>query len=172
MSRPSFGGIPQVCVVDGLAYDNPPESLRAKRWQDVEELLAAGVSVLASVNLQHIAEYRESGRADHGQARPAETIPKDFLKFAEEIEVVDAPPEMCLERASDTPLPDGNASEGSAIVQEQRLSQLREMALIAYCRRRRLPIGRVFAPARHQAAAGARTSASWCGSPLAPTRPP
>lgn len=120
---------PQVCVVDGLAYDNPPESLRAKRWQDVEELLAAGVSVLASVNLQHIAEYREQVERITGK-RVREIIPKDFLKFAEEIEVVDAPPEMCLERASDTPLPDGNASEGSAVVQEQRLSQLREMALL------------------------------------------
>jgi two-component system sensor histidine kinase KdpD len=120
---------PQVCVVDGLAYDNPPESLHGKRWQDVEELLVSGVSVLASVNLQHIAEYREQVERITGK-HVSETIPKDFLKFAEEIEVVDVPPEICLERASDTPLHEGNASEGSALAQEKRLSQLREMALL------------------------------------------
>ena len=120
---------PQVCVVDGLAYDNPPESLHGKRWQDAEALLASGISVLASVNLQHIEEYREQVERITGK-HVTETIPQDFLKFAEEIEVVDAPPEECLDRASDTPLHAGNISEGSAVVHQQRLSQLREIALL------------------------------------------
>ena len=42
---------PEVCVVDGLAWDNPPGSHNAKRWQDVQQLLQAGISVLGSVNL-------------------------------------------------------------------------------------------------------------------------
>lgn len=120
---------PGVCVVDGLAYDNPPGSPHGKRWQDVEELLAAGVSVLASVNLQHIEEYREQVERITGK-RVAESIPKDFLKFAEEIEVVDAPPELALERASAASAQDGNPSEGSVVAWERRLSQLREMALL------------------------------------------
>jgi len=120
---------PQVCVVDGLAYDNPAESLHAKRWQDVEELLASGISVLASVNLQHIEEVRKQVEELTGK-HVTETVPMDFLKFAEEIEVVDAPPEMCLERASDVPPPDGNHPESSAISRQQSLSQLREMALL------------------------------------------
>lgn len=120
---------PGVCVVDGLAYDNPPGSPRAKRWQDVDELLASGVAVLTSVNLQHIEEYREQVEQITGK-HVTETIPKDFLKFAEEIEMVDAPPELALERASPAASRDATASEGSAVAQEQRLSQLREMALL------------------------------------------
>jgi two-component system sensor histidine kinase KdpD len=120
---------PGVCVVDGLAYDNPPGSPHGKRWEDVEELLAMGVSVLASVNLQHIEEYREQVERITGK-RVTETIPKDFLKFAEEIEVVDAPPELALERASAASPQDGNAPEGSVAAWEHRLSQLREMALL------------------------------------------
>jgi two-component system sensor histidine kinase KdpD len=43
---------PQVCLIDGLAYDNPPGSRNAHRWQDVEELLSAEITIVASVNLQ------------------------------------------------------------------------------------------------------------------------
>ena len=47
---------PSVCVIDGLAYDNPPGSRNLKRWQDVNELLDRGISVITAVNLQHIEE--------------------------------------------------------------------------------------------------------------------
>ena len=50
---------PQVCLVDGLAYDNPPGSLHPKRYQDVDALLAAGISVLTSLNLEYIAEQQD-----------------------------------------------------------------------------------------------------------------
>ena len=53
---------PQVVVIDGLAYDNPPGSPNAHRWQDVEQLLAAGISVITSVNLQYIDEEKERAR--------------------------------------------------------------------------------------------------------------
>ena len=66
---------PQVCIVDGLAYDNPPGSRHAKRYQDVETLLAAGISVLTSLNLEYIDEQQAfveaiTGRraARHGAA--------------------------------------------------------------------------------------------------------
>jgi two-component system sensor histidine kinase KdpD len=82
---------PQVCVVDGLAYDNP-WSQNAYRWQDVEELLAHGINVVGSVNLQHIADQREAVEKLTG--RPVtETIPREFLNTADEIVVVDAPTE-------------------------------------------------------------------------------
>ncbi len=82
---------PQVCVVDGLAYDNP-FSRNAHRWQDVEELLSHGINVIASVNLQHIADQREAAQKLTG--RPVtETIPREFLNTADEIVVVDAPTE-------------------------------------------------------------------------------
>jgi two-component system sensor histidine kinase KdpD len=120
---------PQVCVVDGLAYDNPPESLHGKRWEDAEALLATGISVLASVNLQHIEEYREQVEQITGKP-VTETVPKDFLKFAEEIEVVDAPPEKILDRDGGAPPQDGEIAESSAVIHQQRLSQLRELALL------------------------------------------
>ncbi len=49
---------PQVCLVDGLAYDNPPGSRHHKRYEDVEELLEAGISVITSINLEYVAEQQ------------------------------------------------------------------------------------------------------------------
>src|SRR5215467_3737802 len=47
---------PAVCLVDGLAYDNPPGSRHPKRYEDIEELVEAGISVVTSINLEYIAE--------------------------------------------------------------------------------------------------------------------
>jgi two-component system sensor histidine kinase KdpD len=117
---------PQVCVVDGLAYDNPPGSLHGKRWQDVEHLLSAGISVIATVNLQHIEERREQVEKIWGK-HVTETVPESFLRNADEIEVVDAPPDFCLQHES-SPLA---ADETSATANlPQQLSALREIALL------------------------------------------
>jgi len=97
---------PQVCVIDGLAYDSP-WGRHAYRWQDVDELLSAGISVLASVNLQHIDDQREAVEKLTGQS-VTETIPRQFLDTADEIVVVDAP--------ADDKFPE--------------LTQLRQMALV------------------------------------------
>lgn len=115
---------PQVCLVDGLAYDNPPGSRHAKRWQDVEELLEAGISVIASVNLQHIEERRERVEKITGKA-VTETIPLSFVNTADQIEVVDAPPLLCLEREGETA-----EAGGPSLDRQQRLSELREIALL------------------------------------------
>ncbi len=120
---------PQVCLVDGLAYNNPPGSRHVKRWEDVEELLSAGVSVVATVNLQYIDEQRERVEQITGK-RVQHTIPQSFLSNADEIEVVDAPPEICRQRAADAPLQDGVAAEDAVAGQEQKLSELREIALL------------------------------------------
>jgi two-component system sensor histidine kinase KdpD len=117
---------PQVCVVDGLAYDNPPGSLHAKRWQDVEHLLSAGISVIATVNLQHIEERREEVERIWGK-HVTETVPESFLRNADEIEIVDAPPDFCLQRES-SPLT--AAETGATTSLPQQLSGLREIALL------------------------------------------
>ena len=83
---------PQVCLIDGLAYDNPPGSRHRKRYEDVEELLEAGISVLTSINLEYIAEQQEFVRGVLGKTK-AETVPQDFIDRADEVVVVDAPPE-------------------------------------------------------------------------------
>jgi len=117
---------PQVCVVDGLAYDNPPGSAHPKRWQDVEHLLSSGIAVIATVNLQHIEERRE--QVEKITHKPVtETVPESFLRNADEIEIVDAPPDFCLQRGSGAVLADGS---GSATSLPQQLSELREIALL------------------------------------------
>jgi len=88
---------PQICLVDGLAYDNPPGSRNAHRWQDVEELLNAGITVVGSVNLQFIEDQRDAVEKLTGK-RVSQTIPRDFLNTADEIIIVDAPTEKAPER--------------------------------------------------------------------------
>jgi len=114
---------PGVCLVDGLAYDNPPGSANASRWQDVAQLLDAGVSVISSVNVQYIDELRERV-SKITRKQVTQTVPRSFLNSADEIVVVDAPPEMCITRTQDGQI------DPSAASQAQKLSELREIALL------------------------------------------
>jgi two-component system, OmpR family, sensor histidine kinase KdpD len=102
---------PQVCLIDGVAYDNPPGSRHRKRYEDVEELLAAGISILTSINLEYIAEQQEFVRGILGRTR-TETVPQDFIDRADEVVVVDAP------------------TEADEAIGAQKLSQLRQRALL------------------------------------------
>ncbi len=111
---------PRVCIIDGLAYDNPPGSRHAHRWQDVEELVANGITVITSLNLQHIEEEREKVEKLTGK-RATATVPKRFLTLADEIVVVDVPSEMLLARTGEA----ATDPEGA-----RRLSELREMTLL------------------------------------------
>ncbi len=81
------------------AYDNPPGSRNAHRWQDVEELLSAGITIVASVNLQYIEDQREAVEKLTGK-RVTQTIPREFLNTADEIVIVDAPTQTATERRS------------------------------------------------------------------------
>ncbi len=90
---------PHVCLIDGLAYDNPSGSRNAHRWQDVEELLSAGITIVASVNLQYIEDQRAAVEKLTGK-RVTQTIPREFLNTADEIVIVDAPTEATTERRS------------------------------------------------------------------------
>jgi len=116
---------PAVCLVDGLAHDNPPRSPNPHRWQDVEQLLEAGISVITSVNLQYIDEERERVAEIRGKY-VQESVPQAFIARADEIEVVDAAPEACL-GSGDNAEADGD--EGR-LRSEQQLAQLRELALL------------------------------------------
>lgn len=84
---------PDVCLIDGLAYDNPTGSRHPKRYQDVEELLEAGISVVTSINLEYIAEEQEFVSSVLGRRR-TETVPQEFIDRADEVVVVDAPPDQ------------------------------------------------------------------------------
>lgn len=116
---------PGVCLIDGLAYENPPGSAHAQRWQDVEDLLAAGITVITSINLQFVAERQQQVESIRGKII-AESVPESFLRTADEIEIVDAPPEYCVVRAA-------QGIEGEAadpVLLERQLSELREIALV------------------------------------------
>ncbi len=104
---------PHCCLIDGLANSNPPGSRHRERWQDAEELLDAGISVIASINLQFIAERRAAVESIIGQARGGPAVPEEFVRSADEIEVVDAPPEAAA-------APDN----------VRQLTELREIALL------------------------------------------
>ncbi|MGH9594753.1 MAG: universal stress protein [Bryobacteraceae bacterium] len=112
---------PAVCIIDGLAYRNPPGLRNPTRWQDVQDILNAGIKVIASINIQYIAELQHDVEAITGK-HVTDTVPVSFIKSADEIEIVDAPPEERMER---TP-----AEQEEAQQRQQRLSKLRELALI------------------------------------------
>ena len=81
---------PRVCLVDGLAWNNPPGSANPTRWQDVVQLLEAGITVIASINIQFIAELQAQVERITGK-HVTQTVPQSFLYGADEIVVVDAP---------------------------------------------------------------------------------
>ena len=90
---------PGVCLVDGLAYDNPPGARHARRCQDVEEILEAGISVLTTIGLEYIAEQQDFVRQVVGHA-PVQSVPQEFVSRAAELVVVDAPPEAGADPAT------------------------------------------------------------------------
>jgi two-component system sensor histidine kinase KdpD len=115
---------PQVALIDGLAYDNPPGSLNAHRWQDVEQLLDAGISVVTTVNLQYLEKLQDEVERITGK-RASSTIPRGFLdRSSDEIVVVDAPAIDSLSRETSA------AGTAVRLAQEHKLSRLRELALL------------------------------------------
>jgi two-component system sensor histidine kinase KdpD len=112
---------PAVCVIDGLAYSNPPGLRNPTRWQDVQDLVSFGIKVIGSINIQYVEEFQERVEAITGK-HVTETVPISFIKSADEIEMVDAPPEEPLERSPEQQI--------YLAEREQRLSMLREMALV------------------------------------------
>jgi two-component system sensor histidine kinase KdpD len=101
---------PQVCLIDGVAHDNPPGARHPTRYEDVEELLGAGVAVITTINLEHIAEQQPFVAEVAGRV-PRETVPQAFIDRADEVVIVDAPPD---------------AEAGGA----ERLQALRQRALL------------------------------------------
>lgn len=122
---------PAVVLVDELAHSNPPGSRHATRWEDVEELLDAGIDVISTVDVQHLVSLGDVVEAITG-ARQPETVPDDVVRTAEQIELVDITPELLRQRIS----------EGRVYAPEQvdaalanyfrvgNLTALRELALL------------------------------------------
>ncbi len=88
---------PAVALVDELAHTNVPGSRNEKRWQDVEELLDAGIDVISTVNVQHLASLNDVVEQVAGVAQ-RETVPDAVVRAADQIELVDMTPEALRRR--------------------------------------------------------------------------
>ncbi|MBB4962167.1 sensor histidine kinase [Micromonospora polyrhachis] len=88
---------PEVAIVDELAHTNVPGSSNLKRWQDVQELLEAGITVLSTVNIQHLESLNDVVEQITG-AKQRETVPDEIVRRAEQVELVDMTPEALRRR--------------------------------------------------------------------------
>ena len=93
---------PAVVLVDELAHSCVPGSRHEKRWEDVQELLLAGIDVITALNVQHVDSLNDAVEAVTGIAQH-ETVPDAVVAAANEIEFVDITPQQCV-RASPTPM--------------------------------------------------------------------
>jgi two-component system sensor histidine kinase KdpD len=121
---------PALLLVDELAHTNIPGARHPKRWQDVEELLAAGVSVWTTLNIQHVESLRDEVAAITG-VRVRETVPDAFLDQADEIRVIDLTPDQLRARLAEGKVYLGERAGAAAdgFFREGNLRALREMAL-------------------------------------------
>jgi two-component system sensor histidine kinase KdpD len=121
---------PGLAVVDELAHTNAPGSRHPKRYQDVLELLDAGIDVFTTLNVQHVASRSDTVRQITGVS-VSETVPDSILDLADEIVLVDLTPEQLRERMTEGKVYLGERAEWAAknFFREGNLTALREMAL-------------------------------------------
>ncbi|MCG3173781.1 MAG: Sensor protein KdpD [Myxococcota bacterium] len=121
---------PQLLLVDELAHTNAAGSRHPKRWQDVEELLDAGIDVFTTMNVQHVESLNDVV-AQISRIQVRETVPDSVLDRADAIELVDIAPEELLERLKEGKvyLPDQAKRAAAHFFQRGNLLALRELAL-------------------------------------------
>jgi two-component system sensor histidine kinase KdpD len=122
---------PEVAIVDEYGHNNEPGSRNQKRWQDVEELLAAGIDVLSTVDIRQLTSLGDVVSAITGISQP-ETVADDVVRRADQIELVDVSPELLRQRLSEGNLypPDTIDTALAGEFRLGNLSALREIALI------------------------------------------
>ncbi|MEN0106240.1 MAG: sensor histidine kinase KdpD, partial [Pseudomonas sp.] len=121
---------PKLVLVDELAHSNAPGSRHAKRWQDVQELLAAGIDVYTTVNVQHLESLNDQVQAITG-VQVRETVPDWVLQEAYELLLIDLPPRELLERLRDGKVyvPEQARAAIDAFFSQTNLTALRELAM-------------------------------------------
>ncbi|MBV7243736.1 sensor histidine kinase KdpD [Streptomyces sp. MW-W600-10] len=122
---------PAVVLVDELAHTNVPGSRNAKRWQDVEELLKAGIDVISTVNIQHLESLGDVVESITG-VRQRETVPDEVVRRADQIELVDMSPQALRRRMAHGNIyqPDKMDAALSNYFRPGNLTALRELALL------------------------------------------
>ena len=123
---------PALALIDELAHTNADGGRHEKRWQDVEEVLAAGIDVFTTLNIQHIETLNETVARITG-VRVRETVPDLVLEMADEIELIDIPPDELLERLRQGKVyPQDQAARAlTSFFAKGNLTALRELALRA-----------------------------------------
>lgn len=121
---------PRLVLIDELAHTNAPGSRHPKRYQDVVELLEAGIDVFTTLNVQHIESRADAVRQITG-APVRETVPDSVMELADEIELVDITPEGLRERLAEGKVYVGERAATAAehFFRESHLTALRELAL-------------------------------------------
>jgi two-component system sensor histidine kinase KdpD len=121
---------PRIVLVDELAHTNAPGSRHAKRWQDVLELLDAGIEVFTTLNIQHVESRADAVRQITG-APVHETVPDSVLDLADELELLDLTSEALLERLREGKVYLGEraAAAQAGFFKDSHLNALRELAL-------------------------------------------
>ncbi|MEU4533779.1 DUF4118 domain-containing protein [Streptosporangium sp. NPDC023825] len=122
---------PEVVLVDELAHTNVPGSRNAKRWQDVEEILEAGIDVVSTLDVQHLESLREAVEEITGVVQ-RETVPDEVVRRAGQVELVDMAPEALRRRMAhgDVYAPERAEVALSTYFRPGNLTALRELALL------------------------------------------
>ena len=121
---------PKLVLVDELAHSNAPGSRHAKRWQDIQELLSAGIDVYTTVNVQHLESLNDQVRGITG-VQVRETLPDWVLQEAFELLLIDLPPRELLERLREGKVyvPEQARAAIDAFFTQTNLTALRELAM-------------------------------------------
>ncbi|MGZ8619841.1 MAG: universal stress protein, partial [Actinomycetota bacterium] len=122
---------PEVALVDELAHTNVPGSRNEKRWQDVDELLAAGIDVISTVNIQHFESLNDVVERITGVAQ-RETVPDEVVRRADQQELVDMTPYALRRRMAHGNIYPSERIDAalSNYFREGNLGALRELALL------------------------------------------
>src|SRR6266536_1759683 len=122
---------PEIALVDELAHTNVPGSRNEKRWQDVEELLDAGIDVISTVNVQHLESMNDVVEEITG-IKQRETIPDAVVRSADQIEIVDMTPQALRRRMAHGNVypPEKVDASLANYFREGNLGALRELALM------------------------------------------
>ncbi|MEV6552462.1 ATP-binding protein [Streptomyces sp. NPDC051597] len=122
---------PAVALVDELAHTNVPGARNTKRWQDVEELLRAGIDVVSTVNIQHLESLGDVVESITG-VRQRETVPDEVVRRADQIELVDMSPQALRRRMAHGNIYTSDKVDAalSNYFRPGNLTALRELALL------------------------------------------
>ena len=122
---------PQIALVDEFAHTNVPGSRNEKRWQDVEELLDAGIDVISAVNIQHLESLNDVVEKITGVPQ-RETVPDAIVRAADQVEMVDMTPEALRRRMAHGNIypPEKIDAALTNYFRSGNLAALRELALL------------------------------------------